>query len=233
MKLSFDWKKFWNNKALQNPLDSAGRSGSSISDLYIYAHDIINGLGGINKKDVILDVGGGAGYLSMMLSPFVKKIYLTDYSSNMIKKASKNTKSYNNIEVYLDNILDLKKTRKKRVKFSKSIVGSVLQCLNDYQEIENIFKYFFLISKKGTRIIFTHNPDLTKKNKFIKSYNKLNWSKKRKKRSITIEKNTRFWIDYKKLKNIAKTIGFSKCKKCKIDNRLFQSSHMFDLVLEK
>ena len=50
MKLHFDWKKFWNSKAFQNPLDSAGRSGSSISDLYIYAHDIINGLGGIKTS---------------------------------------------------------------------------------------------------------------------------------------------------------------------------------------
>tara|TARA_B100001123_G_C15222683_1_gene991932 strand:- start:377 stop:1078 length:702 start_codon:yes stop_codon:yes gene_type:complete len=233
MKLHFDWKKFWNSKAFQDPLDSAGRSGSSISDLYIYAHDIINGLGGINKRDVILDVGGGAGYLSMMLSPFVKKIYLSDYSSNMIKKASKNTKSYNNIEVYLDNILDLKKTRRKKIKFSKSIVGSVLQCLNDYQEIENIFKYFYLISNKGTRIIFTHNPDITKKNRFIKSYDKLNWSKKRKKRSIAIERKKRFWINYLRLKKIADMIGYSTCRKLKINKNLFQSSHMFDLLLEK
>ena len=233
MRLYFDWKKFWNGKAFQSPLDSVGRSGSSISDLYIYAHDIINSLGKINKKDVILDAGGGAGYLSMILAPFVKKIYSFDYSPNMIKKASRNTKSYKNIEVYLDDILNLKNTRKKRVRFSKSIVGSVLQCLNDYKEIENIFKYFFIISKKRTRIIFTHNPDITKKGKFIKSYNKLNWNKKRIKKSIEFERKKRFWIDYNKLKKMAAIIGYSNCKKCKIDHRLFQSSHMFDLLLEK
>ena len=75
MDYYFNWKKYWNKKSTCGPLASTGRSGSSISDLYLYLNSTINSLGGISEKDTILDAGGGAGYISMILSPFVKKIY--------------------------------------------------------------------------------------------------------------------------------------------------------------
>ena len=233
MDYYLDWKKYWNKKSTYGPLASTGRSGSSISDLYLYLNSTINSLGGISEKDTILDAGGGAGYISMILSPFVKKIYLCDYSKKMIQKSSKNISSYKNIEAYIDDIIFLKNTRKKKINFSKSIVGSVLQYLKNYEEIKKTFENFFYISKKNTPIIFTHNPDLKKKRQFISSYYKLKWNKKKIKQSVKFETKHRFWLDYKKLKKLALTIGYSKCKKCKIDNRLFQSTHMFDLLLIK
>ena len=87
MKYYLNWKSYWDNKSECGPLISTGRSGSSISDLHLYLSNTISSLGGVNKKDTILDAGAGAGYISMMLSPRVKKIYLCDYSKKMIKKA--------------------------------------------------------------------------------------------------------------------------------------------------
>jgi len=233
MKYYFNWKSYWDSKSECGPLISTGRSGSSISDLHLYLSNTISSLGGVNKKDTILDAGGGAGYISMMLSPRVKKIYLCDYSKKMIKKANKNTAKYKNIEAYSDNIIFLTNSKKKKINFSKSIVGSVLQYLKNYGEIKKTFKNFFYISKKKTRIIFAHNPDLKKKNRFIDSYNRLDWDEKKIKQSIKFEEKYRFWLDYNKLKKIALSIGYTKCKKCKINNRLFQSTHMFDLLLIK
>ena len=151
----------------------------------------------------------------------------------MIEAAYKNISPYKNIESYVDDIISLKNTKKKRISFSKIIVGSVLQYLKNYNEIEKTFENFFNISKKNTRIIFTHNPDLKKKDQFIRSYNKLNWGRKKIKASIKFESRYRFWLDYKKLEKLALSIGYSNCKKCKIDNKLFQSTHMFDLLLIK
>ena len=65
----------------------------SISDLYLYIGNTINSLGGLNKKDTILDAGGGAGYISMILSPLVKKIYLFDYSKKNDRSSLQKHKS--------------------------------------------------------------------------------------------------------------------------------------------
>ena len=94
MDYYFNWKKYWNKKSTCGPLASTGRSGSSISDLYLYLNSTINSLGGISEKDTILDAGGGAGYISMILSPFVKKIYLCDYSKKMIQKSKNDFLSF-------------------------------------------------------------------------------------------------------------------------------------------
>tara|TARA_Y100000590_G_scaffold451092_1_gene591850 strand:- start:362 stop:1063 length:702 start_codon:yes stop_codon:yes gene_type:complete len=233
MKNYLNWKSYWDEKSKYGPLVSTGRSGSSISDLHSYIDSTINSLGGLNKKDTILDAGGGAGYIGMLLSSKVKKIYLCDYSKKMIQKAKKNVAPYKNIEAYVDNIVHLNNTRKKNIKFSKSIVGSVLQYLRNYSEIEKTFKNFFIISKKNARIIFTHNPDLKRKSQFIRSYNKLHWNRKKIQASIKFENRHRFWLDYQKLKKLALSIGYSKCEKCKIDSKLFQSTHMFDFLLIK
>ena len=44
--------------------------------------------------------------------------------------------------------------------------------------------------------------------------------------------NQRFWLDYNRIKLLANKNGF-KAKKIKIDKIFFQSSHMFDLVIER
>ena len=44
--------------------------------------------------------------------------------------------------------------------------------------------------------------------------------------------NQRFWLDYKKIKILADKNGF-KSKKIKIDKKFFQSTHMFDLLIER
>ena len=73
MKNYLNWKSYWDEKSKYGPLVSTGRSGSSISDLHSYIDSTINSLGGLNKKDTILDAGGGAGYIGMLLSSKVKK----------------------------------------------------------------------------------------------------------------------------------------------------------------
>ena len=55
MQGHLNWKKYWDKKSEFGPLVSTGRSGSSISDLYLYIGNTINSLGGLNKKDTILD----------------------------------------------------------------------------------------------------------------------------------------------------------------------------------
>ena len=50
---------------------------------------------------------------------------------------------------------------------------------------------------------------------------------------LDFEENDRFWFDFLTLKEIAYSVGFKKCERISIPNKLFQSSHMFDFILYK
>ena len=226
-----NWKKFWDVKANEDFISSSGKTSSRKEDFFIYIFYIIKNIRGLNEKDIVLDAGAGAGYLSYCISPLVKKIYSFDFSKKLLVKSKLLNKNRKNIEIFHDNILSMRETVKKKIYFDKIIVGSVLQYLNNYDEIEKIFKNLKKIINSKSIILFTHNPDKKKKISFIKSYNNLNWNKKKIKKSLKIE-NQRFWLDYNKIKILADKNGF-KSKKIKIDKIFFQSSHMFDLVIER
>jgi len=107
-----------------------------------------------------------------------------------------------------------------------------LQYLNNYSEIDKIFFNLNKLTKKNSKILFTHNPDILKKSIHIKSYKKLTWSKKKIIRSLKNEEN-RFWIDFKKIKKLALKNGFKIENKLKIDKTLYGNTHMFDFLLYK
>ena len=226
-----NWKKFWDVKANEDFISSSGKTSSRKEDFFIYIFYIIKNIRGLNEKDIVLDAGAGAGYLSYCISPLVKKIYSFDFSKKLLVKSKLLNKNRKNIEIFHDNILSMRETVKKKIYFDKIIVGSVLQYLNNYDEIDKIFKNLKKIINSKSIILFTHNPDKKKKISFIKSYNNLNCNKKKIKKSLKIE-NQRFWLDYNKIKILADKNGF-KSKKIKIDKIFFQSSHMFDLVIER
>ena len=230
--ININWTNFWDNKASEDFIQSTGKTSERTEDFYLYIYEIIKNLKGINKKDIILDVGGGAGYLTYCLSPLVNRLYSFDFSKKMVKKSIALNKNNKNVIVYKDNILSLKNQKFKKKIITKIIVGSVLQYLKNYSEIDNVFKNLKKISSDKTIILFTHNPDLQKKKFFIKSYKKLNWSKNKILRRQKLEQK-RFWLDFDELKKIAKNNQFEKIQKIKIDRRFFQSTHMYDFLLMK
>ena len=228
-----DWEQYWDHKVGEDELESMGRGGASVSELFIYINSICHVFGNICDDDVILDLGGGAGYVSMALSPFVKSISLADFSDEMIKKASNQTSQFKNINTLSDSLPNIENIKSQKLVFSKILVGSVLQYLEDYNEIKDSFLSLYSICENKGKVLLTHNPDLTRKKSFIESYNHLKWPKEKINEAIEFEKKERFWMDYNMLEKIALTVGFSKCKKLEIPASLFQSSHMFDLLLIK
>ncbi len=227
----FNWNIFWDKKANEDFVASTGKTSSRKEDFFLYLYYIIKNLKGVNNKDIILDAGGGAGYLAYCLSPIVKKLYSFDFSKNLIRNSIKLNKHNKNIKIYHDNILKMNSGAIKKKIFTKIIVGSVLQYLNNYNEVERVFQNLKKISSNKTIILFTHNPDIKKKASFIKTYNNLKWQKKKILKSLKME-DVRFWLDYTIIKKIALKNGY-KVKKIKIDNYFFQSTHMFDLLLTK
>jgi len=228
-----NWQEFWDKKSEKNDFESMGRSSSSFKELFIYIDSICRALGDISKNDVILDLGGGKGYISMALSPFVEYTVLIDFSNKMVERAISETSSFKNIDVFQDSLPKLKNVRGKSLIFTKIIVGSVLQYLDNYDEIKTSFYNLYNVLEDGGKLFITHNPDLSKKESFLNSYNKLDWTKEKIAAAIEFEENERFWIDYNILEKEAKSVGFSKCLSLEIPSLLFQSTHMFDLLLIK
>ena len=200
-----NWKNIWDGKSKKNFLDSMGKSSYNLIQFLIYLKTIEKNLKGLNEKDVLLDCGCGYGYLSLIFSPFVKRIYCFDYSKKMIKRGKKFLKQTDNIKIYNDDILTFKNTRKQKVQFNKVLVGSVFQYLKNYDELEYSLKNLFEISRSKTKYLITQIPDKKKQKVFFDSYKKINWNKKKKKISLINNKNI-LWINYQKLKKFQKKL---------------------------
>ena len=226
-----NWKNIWDGKSKKNFLDSMAKSSYNFIQFLIYLKTIEKNLKGLNAKDVLLDCGCGYGYLSLIFSPFVKKIYCFDYSKKMIKRGKKFLKETDNIKIYNDDILTFKNTRKQKVQFNKVLVGSVFQYLKNYDELEYSLRNLFEISRSKTKYLITQIPDKKKQKVFFILIKKLIGIKKKEK-SLIYNKNI-IWIDYKKFKKMSQDIGFKVCRKINIDKNLFQSKYMYDLYLEK
>ncbi len=228
-KQLINWEKLWDQKSNKNHMAAMGRSSYDLSDFLKYSSDVIKNLRPFNNNINFLDCGGGSGIFSWIIYPFVKKIFLIDFSDKFTKLAKHRFKKQNKIKIYKKDIRNIKFG--KNIKFDRILFGSVLQYLNSHQEIENLFKALNFISKKNVKILFTHNPDILRKKNHLNSYKKLNWNKKRIIKVKKIE-NLRLWLNFKILKKISKDNNF-KIKKINIDKNLYGSNHMFDFLIYK
>ena len=163
-----NWKEHWDKKSDENDFSSMGRDSYSIVELFTYIKSIRKAFESFNENDTLLDVGGGKGFLSMAISPYVKSITLIDFSDAMIKKASVLTKEFENIHVFEDKLPCLENTQYQQKLFSKILVGSVIQYLNNYNDIESSFFNLSKVCEENGKILFTHNPDILKKGIFYK-----------------------------------------------------------------
>ena len=224
------WKKLWDEKALSDDMFvQAGRSSYTLTDFFLMIKDIDKTLK-LERDDVVLDAGGGAGSISMCISPFVKEITLFDYTEKLINRAKLVEEKFRNINVNCDNILSMEKIKNKR--HDKVIVGSVLQYLENYEQVEtSLGNINSVMSSKGIAL-FAHNPDFKKKKEHINSYCRLDWDRKKIKQSLEWEEK-RLWLDMEKVNKIASCIGFSRCYEVFINPELFESTYMFSFVVEK
>ena len=228
-----DWFQYWDKKAEDGDLSSMDRKGYSLSELFIYIDSINKAIGGVDNNDIILDIGGGSGYISAALHSFVNQIYLADFSSKMVERAKSEMSYFENMVVYQDKLPNIINTVEKKIKFSKIIVGSVIQYLSDYKEVEFAFNNLYDVLEYEGIMVLTHTPDIALKQSYLESFQKLDWPKSRIESAIHYENNLRFWFDFETLLDLSKKAGFSKCEKIFIPEELFQSTHMFDVILKK
>jgi ubiquinone/menaquinone biosynthesis C-methylase UbiE len=220
------WRAFWNAHSKSDGM--YGRDTWSHREFCLLITDVVMALD-LKRDDVVLDAGGGTGTMSIALSPFVKRITLFDFGDDIVEKARHETGLFKNIEVLKDDVCAFEHIRNG---YTKAIVGSVLQYLSGYDDVEMVLAHLFRVLVRGGRAMFTHNPDLSKKAAHIESYKRLTWSEERVRASLDIEEK-RFWVDKEKFRQISRKTGFGWSSESPINDNLWQSTHMFDWVVEK
>lgn len=224
------YKNLWNEHAnSDNMFIQTGRSSYTLLEYFIMLEGINQALQ-VGREDVLLDVGGATGYMSMFFSSFVKQIVVFDFAEDMVRKAKNLVEPFGNIAVYQDDILEMHNIPKQE--YSKVVVGSVLQYLENLEQVKVAMQNIYKVMKSGGKAVLTQNPDLKKKERHILSYERLDWSRERINESLELEE-ARLWLDMDIVKRLAEEIGFSKCYEWPINERLWHATHMFDFVLEK
>jgi ubiquinone/menaquinone biosynthesis C-methylase UbiE len=218
-----DWKSLWDTKAqTENYFTQTGRGNSfTLYQFLLYIQDVQNALR-LCKTDNLLDCGGGPGWVSMHLAPFVNSVIMFDYSEEMVKKAKENTKHFN-ISVFQEDILCMKTFYYGR--YNKILVSSVLQYLANIDEVRQALQNVYNIMEPGGIALFTHNPDLSKKESHIASMPQTEESLQ--------QENSRLWINPQEMMYISLKVGFSECLIKQINPLIWQSSHMVDYLCIK
>ena len=223
------WKNHWNKSAKEHKdiRFISGWGDRTFQEMLFAITDVAKKLG-LKSEDRLLNIGCGAGLFEIAYTYWVKEIYSIDYSEEMVKITKKITKKYDNVTIKHGNMLNLPFADEF---FDKVLVNSVIQCLNNLNEIEKAFREIKRVTKKQARILISMNPDASKKNSCIKGYYKLNLPQEEIKRKIS-NINKALWFNNDELKNIGEKVGF-KTRVLGMDRDVWQSRYYFDLLLVK
>ena len=117
----------------------------------------------IDRKDVVLECACGTGAISVYIAPKCKKLFASDFSVGMLKKASKKCRKFHNVIFKKADITNLKC---KDNRFDKVVAGNVIHLLDDpkkaLDELERVVKpggkiiiptYINMVTESSMRVI--------------------------------------------------------------------------------
>ncbi len=224
------WKDEWQrNSESENIFSQMGRNSYSLVDYFLMLKDVVDVLQ-FQKTDCFLDAGGGAGYLSMSVSPYVKKSVIYDYTISLVEQAKKLCQNFGNINAYHVDLLS--DTAYPDDTFDKILAGSIIHYFGNIENIRKFSQKLFDVLRPNGKIIFVHNPNTEKYDAFMHSFDALDWSQEKKERSKQ-KYDLQLWTTPQQLAAIGKQCGFKKCYESPINPQLFQSKYMYNFVFEK
>ena len=101
----------------------------------------------INKNDIVLECACGTGSISKPVAKKCSKLFATDMSVNMMKRAKKNCRECTNITFGKTNIMSI---RSKDSRFDKVIAGNVIHLLDEpYKAVDELLR----VCKPGGKVI--------------------------------------------------------------------------------
>ena len=101
----------------------------------------------INRNDIVLECACGTGSISKPVAKKCRKLFATDMSVNMMKRAQKNCRECTNITFRKANIMSI---RSKDNLFDKVIAGNVIHLLDEpYKAVDELLR----VCKPGGKVI--------------------------------------------------------------------------------
>lgn len=124
----------------------------------------------INSGDQVLECACGTGMISSKVAPKCERLIATDFSQNMLKKASKKCRKYSNASFEFGNIMELNFEDES---FDKVIAGNVIHLLDEpYKAIGELLR----VCKVGGKVIiptYVTGEGKAKGSKLIKLFKKI------------------------------------------------------------
>ena len=101
----------------------------------------------INRNDIVLECACGTGSISKPVAKKCRKLFATDMSVNMMKRAQKNCRECTNITFGKADIMLI---RSKDSRFDKVIAGNVIHLLDEpYKAVDELLR----VCKPGGKVI--------------------------------------------------------------------------------
>ena len=221
-EINLEQKEFWNEKKGKIWVSL----GPRIDDMFGPLGDEALRVLAPKKGENVLDIGCGTGIFSLALSPFVKNIKSIDISKGVIERARKNLSDATNVSVQIGDITSIPL---KDSSVNKVLGYSVLQYLNDSNELLAALEEVYRLLEPGGKALLAANPEKDKQDIYFDKVSK--GDLKIREKEIEFQKKL-YWFERKEVVEIASSLGFSVTIN-NIHNRIWQSFYMFDIVLVK
>lgn len=223
------WKKHWAEKSMEkDPFVASGASNFAkdpfefLDNLYCISNNL-----NITKQDRLLDIGCGTGLYCVALSNWANQVRAFDYIPRLVDRAKENTKSYSNIEIKKGDILKIPFRDKS---FNKILINSVIQYLEHLASVKKALIEVKRVLKKNGLVFISLIPEDKQKKKYLEGIENLDLPKDKKK-EIYKKNNAALWFNKKDLTALINSLNFKVSEK-KVPARLYQSNHMFSLLLK-
>ena len=155
-----------------NDTEISGRYQIQENDERNILYDVLSKLD-IKGENTLLDIGCGTGNLLIPLSFACKQLTGVDHAS-AIKRLKQRAKLLKNIDLISGNFFDLTLDRK----FDKILCYSVLHLLSNKEEVFMFIQKSLKLLKPGGIALFGDIPNISKKERFLKSKSGREFSKK-------------------------------------------------------
>jgi SAM-dependent methyltransferase len=222
-----DWTAFWNDRAdLENDFSATGRGGTDEAEFLYTVREVIQTLD-LQRDDVVLDIGCGAGLISLAMSPLVAAIKGIDLSPKLVERARNKLQGVSNVTFDAGSITE---TGEVESSYTKVLAYSVLQYLDGEDAARQACAEVARILAPGGRGLLAANPDPVRRTLCEKRVIE-NTPENKQKESLTLLDHV-LWLSPERLEELARESGL-EAKAIAISPRIRQHFYMYDLVVTK
>ena len=224
----YDWTTFWNEKAKsQTEFQATGRGSM---DIWGFLHTVreISSYLHLERRDDVLDIGCGVGIITMALAPWVRNIHGVDISSTAIDRAMLNCRDIPNMRFSVGDITELDS---KIGVYHKVCAYSVLQYLQDSDEVLKAFQCLHSVLKSGGTAFMGANPDSNRYEDYQKAVDQSSMSAEEKAKYVEVIDAT-LWLSGESMAQLAHKAGLNALVE-PINKSIWQHFYMYNLILRK